>query len=146
MRSSIHSSAPSNLVEWPRRAGQVVRRAAAVAASAGLMLGSTGATATDDRVTEMLERGHDAVAAELLRPRAEAGDIVAQERLGLMHWFGTRLFGPGDWNRDEARQWFERAAQGGSEIARLMLNSIQAQQTVLARERRRCGPGRNPAC
>lgn len=65
-------------------------------------------------------------AQSLLRPLAEAGQVAAMERLALLHWYGPRLY-PGEaWSRTLATQWFERAAERGSELSRHMLKVAQA--------------------
>jgi len=56
------------------------------------------------------------------RRAAEAGDRAAQEMLGLMYLYGSRLYGNGI-KRDtaEAERWLERAAAQGSVLARQLL-------------------------
>ncbi|NWG74078.1 MAG: hypothetical protein HXY24_05650 [Rubrivivax sp.] len=57
----------------------------------------------------------------VLTALAEAGHVGAMERLGLMHWYGERLYGSGPWGREVALQWFERASARGSEVGLHML-------------------------
>jgi TPR repeat protein len=66
---------------------------------------------------------------EILRA-AEAGSRQAQEMLGLMYLYGSRLYGDGvAKNMNEALRWLELAAKQDSMLARQLLRR-SAQETV----------------
>jgi uncharacterized protein len=62
------------------------------------------------------------LAARLLRPLAEAGDALAQLRLGELYYDGH---GVAEDDR-EALRWFERAARGGLAEAQFRLGNLYA--------------------
>lgn len=78
-----------------------------------------------DATIEHQLNGHPEQAERVLARLAEAGDVVAMERLALMHWYGSILYGRGPWQREVAAWWFERAAQRGSELGRHMRAVVQ---------------------
>ena len=70
-------------------------------------------------------QGHAWQAEAVLRRLAEAGQVVAMERLALMHWYGTTLY-PGEaWSRDLAAYWFAQAAERGSLLGQHMSRIAQ---------------------
>lgn len=81
-----------------------------------------------DTAAELQLQGHPWRAEALLRRLAEAGHVLAMERLALLHWYGQRLYPGQPWDQDLARLWFARAAAQGSELGRhmLRLNKRQA--------------------
>ena len=88
---------------------------------AAIMASPPLASAHDDLEPALAayERSHYAEAVDLLRPPAEGGNPRAQEMLGLMHLYGSRLYGaqvPRD--LEQARYWLRRAALAGSAVAR----------------------------
>lgn len=56
----------------------------------------------------------------------DAGDLRALEVLGFMHWYGARLYGPGDWDGSFARELLMRAAAQGSGVATVTLRIAPA--------------------
>jgi TPR repeat protein len=92
---------------------------ALVALTLGLAARAQSVVCDDPAMDEAIEHqqhGHPIQAEAVLRRLAEAGDVVAMERLALMHWYGEMLFGAGPWQRELARHWFARAAVQGSEL------------------------------
>ena len=81
------------------------------------------------------ERGLDAlndyrytVALMHFKQAAEQGDPEAQRNLGLMLFYGSKLYGPDvQSNHEQARNWFELAARQGCEVSSMMLK-LMAQQ------------------
>lgn len=65
-------------------------------------------------------------AQAILRQWAQAGYVVAMERLALMHWYGRILYPGQAWSRELAVHWFGQAAERGSELGRHM--SLVARQ------------------
>lgn len=85
------------------------------------IMASPPLASADDNLEAALtafERSRYAEAVELLHSPAQGGNPRAQEMLGLMHLYGSRLFGaevPRD--LDQARYWLRRAALAGSAVA-----------------------------
>jgi TPR repeat protein len=57
----------------------------------------------------------------MMRRLADGGDVDAMEKLGLWHLYGSRLLGPGPWNRSEAVRWLTQAAEHGRPVAQYLL-------------------------
>ena len=62
-----------------------------------------------DKANEAFERADYAAAAGYLRPLAEAGDVMAQMRLGVLHHDGLGV----DQDDAEAIRWWRKAADQG---------------------------------
>jgi len=91
---------------------------------AGLALASQSARANDARTLgeAAYEVQHYAAALAAFERAGSAGDLRAQEMAGLMHLYGSTLYGaqvPRDAKR--AEDWLARAALQGSEVARCVL-------------------------
>lgn len=104
----------------------------------GALMAATAAAQTaaalpdDDAINEPTtqnQNGQKWAAEAQLRKAAEAGDVVAMERLALMHWYGEVLRPDQAWSRETARQWLARAAAQGS----LLAQAMQASSTRVAR-------------
>lgn len=101
------------------------------AAAALLLLGcaSTMATETSPRFDDAMQAydlGHYSRCAKQLRHIADAGDLRTLEVLGFMHWYGARLYGPGDWDGSFGRELLMRAAAQGSGVAAATLRIAPA--------------------
>lgn len=83
-----------------------------------------------DQAIEHHEHGHPVQAAVVSERLALAGNVVAMERLALMHWYGKALYSDGPWNREHALYWFIRASELGSDVGRHM---AQVAQRALAK-------------
>ena len=96
----------------------------AVGAWLGLAQAQDTSRLPDDDVLELAveqhTQGHPWQAEALLRGLAQAGNVVAMERLALMHWYGPVLYPQEAWSRTLATTWFERAAERGSVLGRHM--------------------------
>lgn len=102
------------------------RHAAASALSIGYMASpawsQAGPTAFDEAMTAY-EASHYATAAVLLSAPATVGHLRSLEVLGLMHWYGERLYGAGPWDRSTGEALLTQAAGNGSEFAAAWLQS-----------------------
>lgn len=88
----------------------------------GFALASAELQAADDAIA----RGDYVAAVELLKVAAQAGNPIAAETLGDMLWYGEAQYGPGVvQNRDEAIEWYRRAADQGSPFAAYILSQIE---------------------
>ena len=98
-----------------------------LATLAGTASAQTAAALPDDDVltapTTQNQNGQNWAAEAQLRKAAEAGDVVAMERLALMHWYGEVMRPDQAWSRETARQWLDRAAARGSLLAMQMRDS-----------------------
>lgn len=79
---------------------------------------------------ELLARADYAASRAMLEPRAEAGDAVAQNRLGILHYLG--LGTPVD--HALAADWFKRAALAGDANAQRNLGSMFRQGLGVPRD------------
>lgn len=62
------------------------------------------------------------VALMHFKQAAEQGDLEAQRNLGLMLFYGSKLYGADvQSNHEQARHWFESAARQGCEVSSMML-------------------------
>lgn len=78
----------------------------------------------DDALADAIEQQADGQvwrAEATLRRLAGAGNLLAMERLALLHWYGLLLYPDEPWSREEALLWFRRAAALGSELGRHMV-------------------------
>lgn len=73
--------------------------------------------------------------AQLLQ-MAEAGHLVAMERLALLHWYGPLFYPDQAWSRELASTWFERAAARGSDVGRHMVQVARATASTKPRASR----------
>lgn len=73
-----------------------------------LLLLTLGCSAEKD-ARQAFERGEYATAYKLFRLRAEAGDLEAQNYLGVQYYLGLGV--PRDWQ--QALQWYDKAAKQG---------------------------------
>jgi len=98
---------------------------AVVCMSTGAMAQTTPIELPDDDRLESAQAcdapNQTRCAEAVLRQLAEAGHVVAMERLALMHWYGRQAHPGEKWSRAFARQWFARAANKGSDLGRHML-------------------------
>ena len=86
-----------------------------------------------DQAIQHQEHGHPWQAEIVLRRLAEAGNVVAMERLALMHWYGKLLYPGEGWNRDIATMWFARAAARGSDVGKHMAKVAQRDAAAMAK-------------
>ena len=110
-----------------RSTGRTLAAAALVlAAMTGAASAQSAALPDDDALnppTTQNQNGQNWAAEAQLRKAAEAGDVVAMERLALMHWYGEVMRPDQAWSRETARQWLDRAAARGSVLAMQMRDS-----------------------
>ncbi len=126
--------------EARRSAWRTIVLTAAVALSATLQASPARAQAQlpDDELASAADQqreGRPWRAEALLRRLAEGGNVLAMERLALMHWYGPRLYPGEPWDADLARLWFARAAAQGSEVGRYMV-SVDRRKTPAAHAER----------
>ncbi len=92
-----------------------------------LLLAPAGAMAADEfeRGMQAYETSHYAQAVQLLQQAAEGNHVRAQEVLGMMYWYGPRLYGNDvPRNAHDALEMLQKAAAGGSQAAQLMLGTM----------------------
>ena len=73
-----------------------------------------------DDAQQLQQDGKAWQAEAILRQWAQAGHVVAMERLALMHWYGRVLYPGQAWSRELAVYWFAQAAARGSDLGRHM--------------------------
>ena len=84
-----------------------------------------GLSASEDR--------NDAKAFLNFHTAAQAGDRNAQRTVALMFLYGERLYGVGiHRDREMAKHWFKKAADGGCEISAFMLKKMEGVSTPRA--------------
>jgi TPR repeat protein len=100
-----------------------------------LLLAPAGAMAADEfeRGMQAYETSHYAQAVQLLEQAAEH-NVRAQEVLGMMYWYGPRLYGNDvPRNAHYALEMLEKAAGGGSQAAQQILATMSRRTIVEAK-------------
>lgn len=95
--------------------------ATAALALAGAGAGAQGPAVQHEMAMQAYELGLFSRSAELLFEPAAAGHLRSLEVLGLMHWYGTTLYGAGRWDKTQGQQLLQQAAADGSEVALVVL-------------------------
>ncbi|MEO7150251.1 MAG: hypothetical protein ABIX46_00865 [Burkholderiaceae bacterium] len=104
------------------RCGMRAVLAALVCVSSPAWADDTSAPAQHALAMQAYETSHYAQAAQLLEAPCAANDARSLEVLGFMHWYGSALYGEGPWQRARGRELLSRAAEAGSEVARVVLH------------------------